>query len=120
MARKSDDYLGTIEPARNELKKLAAAGRVTYYKEIGSKVGRHERWPKWKDVLDTIAKDSPDISVLVLNAGSGWPGQIGGKPVIDGKPTDKQKEYAQAELDRVFKQYAQGKPTPTLPLRKRR
>jgi hypothetical protein len=116
----NDDHLWTVEPVRSELTKLAARGSVTYYKELGQKVGRHERWPKWKDVLDTIAHDRPDISILVLNARSGWPGQIGGKPVIEGKPTDAQKRYAQAELERVFQKYAGGKRAPTLPQRKPR
>jgi hypothetical protein len=120
MAIGSDDYLGTVQPARAELRKLAARGSITYYKELGQKVGRHERWPKWKDVLDAIAQDRPDISILVLNARSGWPGQIGGKPVVEGKPTEEQKRYAQAELARVFEKYAGGKPVPTLPLRKAR
>jgi hypothetical protein len=102
----------------SELKKLAERGGITYYKELGKKVGRHERWPKWKDVLDTIAAERPNISILVLNARSGWSGQIGGKPVVDGKPTDEQKRYAQAELVRVFEKYARGKTAPTLPLRK--
>jgi hypothetical protein len=118
MEHTKDDYLATIEPARSELKNLAERGGITYYKELGKKVGRHERWPKWKDVLDTIAAERPDISILVLNARSGWPGQIGGKPVVDGKPTDEQKRYAQAELVRVFEKYARGKTAPTLPLRK--
>jgi len=116
----NDDHLGTVEPARAELKQIVERGHVTYYKELGQKVGRHERWPKWKDVLDTMAHDRPDISIIVLNADSGWPGQIDGKPVIEGKPTPHQKVYAQEELDRVFKHYAPGKPTPTLPLPKRK
>jgi hypothetical protein len=116
----NDDHLGTVEPARAELKQIVERGHVTYYKELGQKVGRHERWPKWKDVLDTMAHDRPDISIIVLNADSGWPGQIDGKPVIEGKPTPQQKVYAQAELDRVFKRYAPGKQTPTLPLPKRK
>ena len=120
MAVEGDDYLGTVEPARAELVKLATRGSITYYKELGQKVGRHERWPKWKDVLDTIARDRPDISILVLNARSGWPGQIDGKPVIEGKPTEEQKRYAQAELRRVFEKYAGGQRAPTLPLRKAR
>jgi hypothetical protein len=120
MERTKDDYVATIEPARAELKKLAERGGITYYKELGKKVGRHERWPKWKDVLDTIAAERPDISILVLNARSGWPGQIGGKAVIDGKPTDAQKKYAQAELVRVIEKYARGKTAPTLPLPKPR
>ncbi len=116
----NDDYLGTVEPTRAELKQIVERGHVTYYKELGQKVGRHERWPKWKDVLDTIAHDRPDISIIVLNADSGWPGQIDGKPVIERKPSPQQKVYAQAELDRVFKQYAPRKPAPTLPLPKRK
>jgi hypothetical protein len=120
MATTSDDYLCTIEPARDELKKVIERGHVTYYKELGQKVGRHERWPKWKDVLDTIAHGRPDISIIVLNAASGWPGLIDGKAVIDRKPTDDQKRYAQEELARAFRRYAPGKCTPLLPLPKRK
>jgi hypothetical protein len=120
MERAKDDFFANVEPVRAELRKLAERGSITYYKELGKKVDRHERWPKWKDVLDTIAAERPDISILVLNARSGWPGQIGGKPVIDGKPTDDQKRYAQAELQRVFAKYARGKAAPMLPLRKPR
>src|ERR1700758_5138829 len=100
---------------RSELKKLAHAGELTYYGVPGASVGKPARWPLWKQVLDEISletpKEDPDITFLVLNASTGWPGQIGFSPT-DAKPTPAQKAHAQTELDRVFRRYCPGKPTP--------
>jgi hypothetical protein len=39
--------------------------------------------------IDEISFDKPDISIIVLLAGAGWPGQID-YSATDGKPTDEQ------------------------------
>src|SRR3982074_1717525 len=44
---------------------------------------------------------------------TGSPGRIGFSPA-DGKPTLSQKARTQKELDRVFRRYCSGKPTPIL------
>ena len=61
----------------------------------------------------------PDISIIVLLAGEGWPGQID-YSATDGKPTDKQKQFAQDELTKVFALHYPGKPVPQLPIKKKR
>jgi hypothetical protein len=110
---------------RDELMKLACAGEVTYYSVLGGIIDKHERWPRWKPILDDISRDEvevknkPDITFLVLNASTGWPGQIGFEPTR-GQPTDQQKLFAQQKLDEVFAEYCPGKAAPKLPLRRRR
>jgi hypothetical protein len=73
-------------------------------------------------VLDEISddetrKEMPDITFLVLNAGTGWPSQIGFEST-DSKPTPEQQQKARLELDKVFRRYCPNKPTPTLPKRR--
>jgi hypothetical protein len=112
------------ERIRSELMRLGHAGELTYYGVLGASVGKHARWPLWKTVLDEISREEtdkkkePDITFLVLNASTGWPGQIGFE-ATDGNPTPAQKQHAQKELDRVFRRYCPGKHTPILPQRKR-
>ena len=106
-----------------ELVRLAQAGELTHYGVLGASIGKPARWPLWKTVLDEISREQtqkgqPDITFLVLNASTGWPGQIGFIPT-GGRPTQAQKDHAQRELGRVFQQYCPGKPTPQLPQRKR-
>ena len=118
------NYAGDKSRIRSELMKLALAGELTYYGVLGASIGKPARWPLWKTVLDEISREQtqkgqPDITFLVLNASTGWPGQIGFIPT-GGRPTQAQKDHAQKELDRVFQQYCPGKPTPQLPQRKRR
>jgi hypothetical protein len=116
------NYAGDKSRIRAELVKLAHAGELTYYGVLGKSVRKPARWPFWKTVLDEISletpKTDPDITFLVLNASTGWPGQIG-FIATEGKPTRKQKTDAQNELDRIFRRYCPGKPTPILPRRKR-
>jgi hypothetical protein len=117
------NYAGDKARIRAELMRLAQAGELTYYGVLGVSVGKPARWTLWKTVLDEISLETPrtdpDITFLVLNASSGWPGQIGFSPT-GGQPTQEQKEHAQKELDRVFRRYCPNKPTPVLPQRKRR
>jgi hypothetical protein len=113
------DYKSYVDPVRAELMKLIRAGRVTYYGELGQTIGKPARWSHWKKVLDEISFDKPDISIIVLLAGAGWPGQID-YSTTGGKPTDKQKKFAQDELTKVFALHCPGKPVPQLPVKKRR
>ena len=113
----ASDYMEYVEPVRNELRKLIAAGKVTYYKDLGDKFNKPARWPGWKAILDEIARDKPDMSIIVLRT-EGWQGQVGGE-ATDGRPTEKQKQYAQAELTRVFTAYSGGKAVPKLPIKRR-
>jgi hypothetical protein len=89
------------------------AGKVTYYGELGQTIGKPARWSHWKKVLDEISFQKPDISIIVLLADAGWPGQID-YSATEGKPTDKQKRFAQDELTRVFALHCPGKPVPQL------
>ena len=117
------NYAGDKARIRTELLRLARAGELTYYGVLGASVGKPARWTLWKTVLDEISREIPtadaDITFLILNATSGWPGQIGFVPT-GGHPTPEQKAKAQRELERVFRQYCPGKPIPMLPQRKRR
>jgi hypothetical protein len=113
---KALDYVDTV---RAELEKLARAGRVTYYKDLGAVIGKPARWTLWKEVLDTISYSKPDITIIVLNATTGWPGQIDYK-ATDGKPSISQQQFAQAELARVFAQHCPGKLVPKLPIKRKR
>jgi hypothetical protein len=102
---------------RAELEKLARAGRVTYYKDLGAVMGKPPRWTLWKGVLDAISYTKPDISIIVLQASSGWPGQID-YSATNGRPTPAQKKFAQEELAKVFDAYCPGKPVPQLPVKR--
>jgi hypothetical protein len=104
-----------VGPVRAELEKLARAGRVTYYKDLGATIGKPPRWTLWKAVLDEISYTKPDLTIIVLH--SGWPGQID-YSATDGKPTPAQKKFAQAELTKVFNAYCPGKPVPQLPIKR--
>jgi hypothetical protein len=104
-------------PVRTELEKLARAGRVTYYKDLGAIIGKPARWTLWKAVLDEISFTKPDLTIIVLQATSGWPGQID-YSATDGKPTPAQKKFAQDELAKVFNAYCPGKSAPQLPIKR--
>jgi hypothetical protein len=117
--RPSADLEADREGIRTKLKKLAAAGKLTYYGVLGEAVGKHARWPLWTEVLDAISREKPDLTSLVLLANEGWPSRIGYQNT-NGRPTRKQKELAQRQLDAVFKHYCPGKSAPRLPQRKRR
>lgn len=110
----ASQYVG---PVRAELEKLARAGRVTYYKDLGAIISKPARWTLWKSVLDEISYTKPDITIIVLQANSGWPGQID-YSATDGKPTPVQKKFAQEELAKVFSAYCPNKPVPQLPIKR--
>ncbi|HTF71948.1 MAG TPA: hypothetical protein VK638_55705 [Edaphobacter sp.] len=106
-----------VAPIRTELEKLARAGRVTYYKDLGGIIGKPARWTLWKVVLDEISSTKPDLTIVLLQANSGWPGQID-YSATDGKPTLAQKKFAQDELSKVFNAYCPGKSVPQLPIKR--
>lgn len=112
---KAHDY---VDAVRAELEKIVRAGRVTYYKDLGAVIGKPARWTLWKAVLDTISYNKPDITIVVLNAKTGWPGQIDYK-ATDGKPSTGQEQFAQDELARVFARYCPGKSIPKLPVKRK-
>jgi hypothetical protein len=102
---------------RNELVRLARAGKISYYRELGDVVGRGQRpWPELDEISD---EGRPDITFLILQANTGWPSRIS-KEFTEGKPTPKQKQAAQTGLNEVFKHYCPTKMAPTLPQPKRR
>lgn len=107
-----------VEPVRAELEKLARRGRVTYYKDLGATIGKPARWTLWKAVLDKISYTKPDITIIVLQANSGWPGQID-YSATNGKPTKDQEKFAQDELTKVFTAYCPGKLVPQLPIKRK-
>jgi hypothetical protein len=112
------DYQSYVEPVRIELMKLIRAGKVTYYGELGRTIGKPARWTQWKKVLDEISFKKPDISIIVLLAVSGWPGQVD-YSATEGKPTPAQRQFAQDEIAKVFSLYCPGKPVPQLPVKKK-
>jgi hypothetical protein len=117
MTRRTVDYKSYVEPVRAELIRLIRAGRVTYYGELGRTIGKPARWTHWKKVLDEISFTKPDISIIVLLADSGWPGQID-YSATGGKPTSAQKQFAQNEIARVFTLHNPGKPVPQLSIKR--
>jgi hypothetical protein len=106
---------------RFELMKCARAGEITYYDELKAAVGMDVDWTPVLDRISTeeILKGEPDITDIILNATTGWPGRISRKYTYV-KPTPEQKEKAQRGLDAVFKRYCPGKQAPTLPLPRRK
>jgi hypothetical protein len=119
MTRRTVDYKSYVEPVRIELMKLISAGEVTYYGELGQTIGKPARWTHRKKVLDEISYMKPDISIIVLLADSGWPGQID-YSATGGKPTPAQKQFAQDEITKVFAFHSPGKPAPQLPIKRPR
>jgi hypothetical protein len=62
----------------------------------------------WKRVLDEIAREEtasgrPDITFLVINKQTGFPGQIGFKPAK--RPTHQQRQIADDAVSKVFAYY---------------
>jgi hypothetical protein len=106
-----------VPAVRKELEKLAHAGRVTYYKDLGATIGKPPRWTLWKAVLDEISYAKPDVTIIVLQANTGWPGQID-YSATGGKPTPSQRKFAQDELAKVFNAYCPGKSVPQLPIKR--
>jgi len=116
-------FLANKQQIHVELMKLARAGKITYYKDLGDAVGIPQQGP-WRAKLDGISDDEkrkgkPDIADLLLNAKTGWPSRIS-RQFTNGAPTPEQKRQHQSDLDAVFSYYCPNKPAPTLPLPKRR
>ena len=119
MTRRTVDSNSYVEPVRVELMKLIRAGEVTYYGELGRTIGKPARRTHWKKVLDEISYTKPDISIIVLLADSGWPGQID-YSATGGKPTPAQRQFAQNEIAKVFALHSPGKLVPQLPIKRPR
>jgi hypothetical protein len=78
------------------LKRCAREKRTIFYGELGKEVDIPSRGP-WKPILDDIAREEtgngrPDITFLVINKQTGFPGQIGFKPAKP--PTSEQRRMA--------------------------
>jgi hypothetical protein len=113
--RDSSTLLADKKRVHAELMRLARAGQITYYGDLGAAVGKPARWSKWTEVLDAISDDeNPDITDLVLSAKTGWPSRIS-RQYTNGKPTPQQQAKAQRGLDAVFSRYCPAKQAPKLP-----
>lgn len=101
---------------RAELVKCATAKPMEFptYGTFGPRVGIPARGP-WKRILDHIAEEEtarglPDITFLVVNKATGYPGQIGfttAKP-----PSPVQKAKAKAEVQKIIAKYNPTAPNP--------
>lgn len=47
-------YSSEKENIRNELRKIAGLGQVTYYGDLGAVIGRPARWPLWNQFLTKL------------------------------------------------------------------
>ena len=107
-------YLDRKDKIREELLKLARAGKTCFYMQFGHRVGIPKQGP-WKPVLDCIsreetAKGRPDITFLLVNKSTGLPGQIGFQGA--GKPTPAQRRLAHEKVKEVFDHYCPGASVP--------
>ena len=89
------------------LSQCARQGQTIFYGELGQRVDVPVRGP-WKPVLDDIARDEtangrPDITFLVINKQTGFPGQIGFKPAKP--PTREQRQIADDAIAKIFAHY---------------
>ena len=102
-------YFDKKDAVTAELLRCARAGVTTTYGELGRRVGIAPQGP-WKPLLDFISDEQaaeglPDIAFLVINKGSGYPGQIG--QIRARTPSDEQKALAERKLQEVFGLYRQ-------------
>jgi hypothetical protein len=102
-------YLDKKDLIRNELTALAKEVplRCLTYGEFGARVGIPARGP-WKKILDLIASeeltaDRPDITFLVINSKTGYPGQIDFEPA--SPPSQAQRRSFEAMLKRIAAHY---------------
>lgn len=100
------------QAVKDELLRFARKGATTTYGELGRSVGIPPQGP-WKPLLDEISQEEtvngrPDITFLVLNKGTGFPGQIGF--VRAGQPSHEQIGMARRTLNAVFDTYAPKQP----------
>jgi hypothetical protein len=89
------------------LLRCARQKRTIFYGALGKEVDVPSRGP-WKAVLDEIAREEtangrPDITFLVINKQTGFPGQIGFKPAKP--PTPEQRRIADDAIEKVFAYY---------------
>ena len=115
-------FLADKQQIHAELMKLAHAGKITYYKDLGAAIGIPQQEP-WRAKLDGISDDEkrkgkPDIADLLLNAKTGWPSRIS-RQFTNGEPKPELKQQHQRDLNAVFSRYCPSKQAPTLPLPKR-
>lgn len=106
------DKRATIRAAL--LKRAKDSAKTLTYEQFGKLVGVPTRGP-WKPVLDLIAHEEtdqglPDITFLVVQKRTGYPGQIGFKRAVP--PSADQKARAVAEMQKVIDRYNPGKPNP--------
>jgi hypothetical protein len=104
-------YLDKKDLIRSALVKRARErAHILTYTELGRIVDIPARGP-WKRILDFIAVEEkrqglPDITFLVVNKRTGYPGQIGFKRA--DPPTPEQKALAGKELQKVIDHYCHG------------
>jgi len=104
-------YFDKQDLIRSALVKRAQEGsRILTYTQLGKIVDVPARGP-WKQILDFIAlgekrQGLPDITFLVVNKRTGYPGQIGFRPAAP--PTAEQKALAAKELQKVIDHYCPG------------
>ena len=99
---------------RTELLKDAFAGNFPSYTSFGKRVGVPAMGP-WQPVLDVISDEEthnsyPDITFLLKNKTTGYPGQIGF--VRAKKPTGAQAAIAHREVQQVIDTYCPGTKNP--------
>lgn len=109
-------YLDKKSLIRNQLLELAKAPamRPMTYTEFGKLVGIPSQGP-WKLILDHVADEErvrglPDLTFMVINKRTGYPGQIGGEPAHP--PSDAQKRRAKAEFQKLIDRYNPGARNP--------
>lgn len=100
-------YLDRKEAVTAELLRCAKSGETITYGELGQRVGIPRQGP-WKPLLDIIsdeqaARGLPDVTFLIINKGTRYPGQIG--RVVARKPSDEQKALAKRKLDEIREAY---------------
>jgi len=89
------------------LRQCANQGKTIFYGDLGQKVDVPARGP-WKAILDEIARDEisrgrPDITFLVINKQTGFPGQIAFRPAKP--PTREQRKIADDQIEKIFAYY---------------
>jgi hypothetical protein len=89
------------------LTEYARQRKTIFYRDLGQQVDIPARGP-WKPILDEIAREEtasgrPDITFLVINKQTGFPGQIGFKPAKP--PTREQRQIADSTIANVFAYY---------------
>jgi hypothetical protein len=105
-------YLAKKALIRRELMKCATATPMESptYGDFGPRVGIPARGP-WKRILDHIAEEEtrqglPDITFLLINKSTGYPGQIGF--TVAKPPSAAQRQKAKAEVQKIIEKYNPG------------